>query len=194
MQEAYEDFKDCLLSEAACQLASTGNVAQLGELLQLHPHILLPSLLDILSTLPATMPVSAYTPLLQVCLCACVCDQEKCEVVRRAATPVPLTAELDKLSTLPATIPVPAYPPAPGVCAHVSLSRVDNMPLLSSCACIHPLAPGVRAHVRLSRVDRMPLLTSPAAQLAGKLCCQACAGSCMLCSSLGQPSCTMRAC
>ena len=66
VQEAYEDFKDCLLSEAASQLASAGSVGQLEELLQLHPYILLPSLLDILAALPSTMPVSSYTHLLQV--------------------------------------------------------------------------------------------------------------------------------
>ena len=66
VQEAYEDFKDCLLSEAASQLASAGSVGQLEELLQLHPYILLPSLLDVLAALPPTMPASSYTPMLQV--------------------------------------------------------------------------------------------------------------------------------
>lgn len=66
VQDAYEDFKDCLLSQAASQLAMSGNVEQVQELLQHCPHILLPSLLDILSALPESMPVALYTHMLQV--------------------------------------------------------------------------------------------------------------------------------
>ena len=61
----YEEFKDCLLSEAASDLAAAGNLSQLQRLLKLRPYVLMPSLLDVLAALPETTPVASYRHLLQ---------------------------------------------------------------------------------------------------------------------------------
>ena len=50
----------------AAELAAAGALDQLQRLMQLHPYSLMPSMLDVLSALPETMPVADFRQLLRV--------------------------------------------------------------------------------------------------------------------------------
>ena len=65
-QEGYEAFKDAVLSSVAAELAAAGRLSSLDHLLQLHLYTLMPSLLEVLASLPETMPVAEYRHLLRV--------------------------------------------------------------------------------------------------------------------------------
>lgn len=63
--EAYADFRDCVLEDAACEFARVGSFAALAVLFNYHPYSLVPHLLEILDCLPDTVPPGELADLLQ---------------------------------------------------------------------------------------------------------------------------------
>ncbi|KAK1272141.1 hypothetical protein QJS04_geneDACA006154 [Acorus gramineus] len=62
--QGYSKFRVSPLSEAAIALAESGKLGALNLLFKRHPYTLAPSILDILSAIPETVPVQSYGQLL----------------------------------------------------------------------------------------------------------------------------------
>ena len=61
---AFRVFRDCSLVQAAAALAAAADLESVETLLQHHPFTLMPHLLDILASVPETVPPSQYLHLL----------------------------------------------------------------------------------------------------------------------------------
>ena len=65
---AFTLFRDCSLAEPAAAYAAGGEVACVEKLLLHHPVTLMPRILEILDSIPETLPPSEYLHLLpKVC-------------------------------------------------------------------------------------------------------------------------------
>lgn len=63
--DAYKDFRDCVLEDAASEFARVGAFSALAVLFKYHPYSLVPHLLEILDCLPDTVPPGELAELLQ---------------------------------------------------------------------------------------------------------------------------------
>ena len=61
---AFRAFRDCSLAQAAAALAAAADLESVNMLLRHHPYTLMPHLLDILASVPETVPPSQYLHLL----------------------------------------------------------------------------------------------------------------------------------